>query len=194
MVARVLASATKKMNADIVVCGELSVDGSGGLTGAMLAELSGMPLVDRVTTARFDEDLLLTERRASGGYRVVERTPLAVVLTVATGANVPRYPTLRSRLESRSVEIPCWGVAEVGLDAGDVGQAAATLRTIALRRPLPDPRGLVDPGSDLPPEERWRMAVSGGVQERGSALVEGSPEELAERLLHRLWALTGKGG
>jgi hypothetical protein len=45
---------------------------------------------------------------------------------------------------------------------------------------------LVDPGSDLPPEERWMMAISGGVRERESALVEGSSDELAERLVRHL--------
>jgi electron transfer flavoprotein beta subunit len=186
--ARVLAAAVEKVAADIVVCGELSLDGSGGLLGAQLAELLGVPLVDRIASAEVAEgaDCLLTERRVSGGFRIVERTPLPALMTVATGANVPRYPTLRSRLHSRSASIPCWGIAELGLDPSDVGEAAATLRTTALRRPPPDPRGLVDPGSDLPPEERWMMAVSGGVREHESALVEGSPDELAERLVHYL--------
>jgi alkanesulfonate monooxygenase SsuD/methylene tetrahydromethanopterin reductase-like flavin-dependent oxidoreductase (luciferase family) len=45
---------------------------------------------------------------------------------------------------------------------------------------------LVDPSSDLPAEERWMMAISGGVRERQSALIEGSPDELAERLVRYL--------
>jgi electron transfer flavoprotein alpha/beta subunit len=186
--ARILTAAATKANAHVVFCGELSLDGSGGLVGAQLAELLGLPMVDRVSTVEVapDGDCLLTERRTGGGYRVVERTPLPALITVATGANVPRYPTLRSRLHSRSASIPCWGMAELGLNPSDIGQAAATLQVTALRRPPPDPRGLVDPGNDLPPEERWMMAISGGVREREGGLIEGSPEELSERLVRYL--------
>lgn len=187
--ARILAATARKTKVDVVVCGELSLDGGGGLVGAQLAELLGLPIVDRVATAKFgshDGDCLLTERRTGGGHRIAEETPLPALMTVATGANVPRYPTLRSRLHSRSASIPCWGMAELGLDSASVGEAGATLQATALRRPPPDPRGLVDPGSDLPPEERWMMAISGGVRERESALVEGSPDKLAERLVRYL--------
>jgi len=182
--ARVLAAAAAKMETNVVVCGELSLDGGSGLVGVQLAELLGLPMVDRVATAAIvnDGDCLLTERRTGGGYRRVERTSLPALITVGTGTNIPRYPTLRARLQSQSAPIPCWGIAQLGLDPGDVGEAVSALRMTALRRPPPDPRGLVDPGSDLPPEERWMMAISGGVRERESALIEGSPDNLAERL------------
>ena len=39
--ARILAAAVEKMGADVVVCGELSLDGSGGLIGAQFAQLLG---------------------------------------------------------------------------------------------------------------------------------------------------------
>jgi hypothetical protein len=117
---------------------------------------------------------------------MVERTPLPALITAGTGTNIPRYPTLRARLHARSAPIPCWGMTELGLEPANVGEAGSALRTTALRRPPPDPRGLVDPGSDLPPEERWMMAISGGVREREGALVEGSPDKLAERLVRYL--------
>jgi len=187
--ARILAAAATKANAHVVVCGEFSLDGSGGLIGAQIAELLALPLVDRVATVGFaadDNDCLLTERRVGGGYRVVERTPLPALITVGAGANVPRYPTLRSRLQARSAPVPCWGIAELGLEPALVGEAGATLEVTALRRPPPDPRGLVDPGSDLPPEERWMMAVSGGVRERQGGLIEGTPDELAAEIVRHL--------
>jgi electron transfer flavoprotein beta subunit len=182
--ARILVAAAARIEPDVIVCGELSLDGSSGLVGAHLAELLGWPIVDKVATVRFtaEGDGLLTERRTGGGYRLVERTPLPALITVGVGANVPRYPTLRARLHSRSSPIPCWGIAQLGLDPGDVGEATSSLRTVALRRPTPDLRGLVDPSSDLPADERWMMAISGGVREREGALTEGSPDELAKRL------------
>ncbi len=186
--ARILAAAVDKVGADVVVCGELSLDGGSGLVGAQLAELLGLAMVDKVSTVEVapDGDCLLTERRTGGGYRVLERTPLPALITVGAAANVPRYPTLRSRLQARSAPIPCWGIAELRLESADVGEAGSALRTTALRRPPPDPRGLVDPGSDLPPEERWMMAISGGVRERQGGLIEGSPDSLAAEIVRHL--------
>ncbi len=189
LTARILAAAAAKMKPDIVICGEFSPDGSGGLTGAMLADLLGFPLVDRLIDATLDSDnekTLLSERRGGAGSRVVEKTPLPLVAVVASGANIPRYPTLRSRLRSRSASILCWGAGELGIDRDQVAEAAAALRVMGLRRPAPDPRGLIDPGNDLSPEERYQMAVSGGVQERQGGLIEGSADELAERLARYL--------
>jgi len=186
--ARILAAAAARMEADVIVCGELSLDGGSGLVGAQLAELLGLPMVDNVVTLGFTAEgaSLLTERRTGGGFRTVERTPLPALITAGVGANVPRYPTLRARLHSRSAPIPCWGIAQLGLDSGDVGEAGCALRTTALRRPPPDPRGLVDPSSDLPPEERWMMAISGGVRERQGGLIEGSPDSLAAEIVRHL--------
>jgi electron transfer flavoprotein alpha/beta subunit len=186
--ARVLAAAARKTQADVIICGDLSLDGSSGVVGAQLAELLGLPLSDAVAAATLtaDGDSLLTERHSGGGYRTVERTPLPAVVTVATGTNIPRYPTLRARLQSRSSAVPCWEIAQLGLDPGEVGEAGSALRVTALRRPPPDPRGLVDPNSDLPAEERWMVAISGGVRERESSLIEGSPVELAEQLVRYL--------
>lgn len=184
----ILAAAVGRVGADIVVCGERALDGASGQVGAQLAELLKIPVVDGIATARITAEggSLLTERRTGGGFRTVERTPLPALITVGVGANIPRYPTLRARLQARSAPIPRWGMAELGLTPAQVGEAGSALRTVALRRPPPDLRGLVDPSSDLPAEERWMMAISGGVREREGALVEGSPDKLAERLVRYL--------
>jgi len=186
--ARILAAAAASVGPDVIVCGELSLDGGSGVVGAYVAELLGWPMVDKVATVGFTAEGggLLTERRTGGGYRLVERTLPPALITVGVGANVPRYPTLRARLHSRSSPVPCWGIAHLGLAPGDVGEAGSALRTIALRRPPPDLRGLVDPRGDLPAEERWMMAISGGVREREGVLIEGSPDELAKRLARHL--------
>jgi electron transfer flavoprotein alpha/beta subunit len=186
--ARILAAAAERVEADVIICGELSLDGDSGLVGAQLAELLGLPMLDRVATVEStaEVDGLRTERRTGRGYRTVERTSLPALITVGAGANVPRYPTLRARLHARSTPIPCWGMTELGLTPAQVGEAGSALRTVALRRPPPDLRGLVDPGSDRPPEERWMMAVSGGVRERQAGLIEGSPDSLAAEIVRHL--------
>lgn len=185
-VARILASAIRALAADIVFCGSRSLDGDSGQVGPQTAELLKMPCIDNVVAAKVSEGReVTTERRAGGGYRVEERTALPALLTVEAGVNVPRYPTLRARLSSKSAPIEHWDAAKVALPAEDTG-GLSTLEIKSLSRPPPDPRGLVIPSSDLPAEQRWMIAASGGLQERDGGLLEGPAEELVEKLTRLL--------
>jgi electron transfer flavoprotein beta subunit len=184
--ARVLASAVRALAPDVVVCGARSLDGDSGQVGPQIAELLGMPCVDNTVTARVvDSRELVTERRAGGGFRVEERTALPVLLTVEAGVNVPRYPTLRARLRSKSAPIDRWDVQKVPLSEEEISRPS-TLEIRGLSRPPPDPRGMVIPASDLPAEQRWMIAASGGLQEREGGLLEGPAEELADKLTRLL--------
>lgn len=180
--ARVLASALRALAPDIVFCGARSLDGNSGQVGAQIAELLDMASVDNVVAARVSGGReLTTERRAGGGFRVEERTALPALLSVEAGVNVPRYPTLRARLGSRSASIERWGMDEIALSADEIG-GPPTLEVTGLLRPPPDSRGLVIPSSDLPAEQRWMIAASGGLQERQGGLLEGPADDLAAKL------------
>lgn len=183
--ARVLAAAAHKLGSDIVVCGDRSLDGGSGILGAQIAELLGLPLLEDVVRVEvmLDERALLCELRLGGGLRAVERAGLPAVLTIAAGVNVPRYPALRTRLAARSVVIPCWSLSGLRVGLGEVNEEGSALRTVALLRPPPDPRGLFKPSSDLSGQERYMVAIGGGVEERQGGLCEGSPDELAAQIV-----------
>jgi hypothetical protein len=93
---------------------------------------------------------------------------------------------LKSRLHWRSAPVECWGLEALDLRPEEVGAAGSVLQVTALLPPAPDMRDLVVPASDMPAFLRLAIAVSGGVGGRGGGLVEGPPEELADRILDHL--------
>jgi len=185
--ARVLAAAVRRLECDLVLCGAQSVNGMSGSVGPQLAELLGIPAIPSVLGAKMQDDgSVLCERRAGGGIRVSESVSLPALCTVEQDANGPRYPTLQSRLRWRSAPVDCWGLQDLSLRLEEVGRAGSLLEVTALLPPAPDMRDLVVPPSDLPAFQRLMIVTSGGVGGRGGSLVEGSPEELAERVLDHL--------
>lgn len=185
--ARVLAAAVRRLECDLVLCGAQSVAGMSGSVGPQLAELLGIPAIPSVLGAKIQDDgSVLCERRAGGGVRVSESVPLPALCTVERDANSPRYPIVKSRLHWRSAPVECWGLEALDLRPEEVGAAGSLLQVTALLPPAPDMRNLVVPPSDMPAFLRLAIVVSGGVGGRGGSLVEGPPEELAERVLDHL--------
>jgi electron transfer flavoprotein beta subunit len=69
-------------------------------------------------------------REIEGGNKEVSEIDLPCVLSIQTGINEPRYVGMRGIRQVASVPIPCLGAAELGIDSGVVGVAAArTIRT-----------------------------------------------------------------
>ena len=73
-------------------------------------------------------------RITTTGYDVLEApTPAVVMGTQLLGA--PRYPALRGIMQARSKPVDAWSVADLGVDAGAVGVAAATTKTLDSAKP-----------------------------------------------------------
>jgi electron transfer flavoprotein beta subunit len=89
---------------------------------------------------------------------------LPCVLSIQTGINEPRYVGIRGIRKVASVEIPVWGASDLGVDAGSVGEAGARAKRVDYFVP--------DLGE-------------------GAEILEGSSEEIAEKLIEILKA---KGG
>ena len=64
------------------------------------------------------------QRMTDEGHTVVQ-APLPVVITVTKEINVPRLPSLRSIIKSKSAVIPVWGAAELGVEPAKVGLAGS---------------------------------------------------------------------
>ena len=72
--------------------------------------------------------------------------PLPAVITAQKGLNEPRYPSFRGIRQARRKPFTVWGVAEVGLDAGEVGAAGAKLEVVEVTPPPERPPGRVVEG------------------------------------------------
>ena len=69
--------------------------------------------------------------------------PLPAVITAQKGLNEPRYPSFRGIRQARSKPFTQWTVADVGLDAEEVGAAGAKLEVLEVLPPPERPPGRI---------------------------------------------------
>lgn len=107
-VARALAAAIEPEDPQLVLCGAQSSDAAHGATGAALAGLLGLPCVAVVTKVEWDfgQRRAVVERELEGGLIDVVELDLPAVITIQSGANEPRYVSMRAMLAARQQPIP----------------------------------------------------------------------------------------
>jgi len=155
--ARALAAAVAREDADLVLCGVQSSDAVNGATGTALAGFLDLPRVAVVKRLQFDSSAgaLTVDRELEGGLVERLRIALPALLTIQTGINEPGYATLRAIKQARDKPLEAITPGDLGLDSGELEQVAgARLQGLA------------------PPERG-----------EGAEMLEGSPAELANRIL-----------
>jgi electron transfer flavoprotein beta subunit len=74
------------------------------------------------------------QRMVEEGYEVIEAT-LPAVITVVKEINVPRLPSLRGTMKSKSAKIPVWNAAEIGVEADKAGIPGSPTRVVKIFYP-----------------------------------------------------------
>ena len=102
-----------------------STDGYTGTTPVQVAELLGLPVGHLRQEGRGrPATSVKVERQTEAGYDEVE-CPLPAVVTVTAGVVEPRYPSFKGIMAAKSKPVDQLTVADLGLDAGQVGAAGA---------------------------------------------------------------------
>jgi electron transfer flavoprotein beta subunit len=153
-VAAVLAAFAAGERPDLILCGAQSSDAANAATGVALAGLLDLAHVAVVTAIAHDGERLTVQRELEGGMSEVLRLSPPALLTVQTGINAPRQPTLRQRKQAREKPLAALTLADVNLSAEDVlpARGAHTLRLV--QRP----------------------------RDGGAELLDGEPAEIASRI------------
>jgi electron transfer flavoprotein beta subunit len=123
--ARALSAAIQSIGgADLVFCGKQGIDYDRGQTGSAVAEMLGIPqaLIAVEFALSEDKSKATVRRRIEGGDEVVELT-LPALVSCEKGLNEPRYASLPNIMKAKKKEIKTLGLTDVGLDAGQVGDA-----------------------------------------------------------------------
>jgi electron transfer flavoprotein beta subunit len=144
----VLAKAIEKLGAqspvDLVLTGMASTDASMSVVPAMLAERLGLPQVTYASEVTVSGG---GSGDASGGSVRIRRdgdastqtieASLPAVVSVTDQINEPRYPSFKGIMAAKKKPVQSWGIADLGIDAGQVGLAAAwtSVETVTARPP-----------------------------------------------------------
>lgn len=121
----ILAEAIKKIGTpDIVLTGMASTDGTMGVVPAMLAERLGLPQVTYASELTVDGGRATMRRDGDTASETVEAS-LPALISVTDQINEPRYPSFKGIMAAKKKPVEQWSLADLGVDAGQVGLANA---------------------------------------------------------------------
>lgn len=124
---RILAAAITKLAPDLVVCGMASTDGSMGVVPAMLAERLGWPAVTFGVDLKVDGDTVSIRRDGDAASQRIE-AQLPAIVSVTDQSGEARYPSMKGIMGAKKKKVDEWDLDDLGIDAAEVGLAAAHTR------------------------------------------------------------------
>jgi electron transfer flavoprotein beta subunit len=131
-----LAGAVKKMGqVDLIICGRQSTDGDTAQVGPEMAEVLNFPFVAYV--GQIEEILhgeIRLKRMIDEGHEIIQ-SPLPLIITVTKEINVPRLPSLRGIMKSKTAKIPIWTALDLALPLDKVGLNGSYTRVIKIFTP-----------------------------------------------------------
>ena len=145
---RLLAAVLAKEEADVVLFGQQASDADGAVLWAAVAERLGRPVVSQAMELAVDGGSVRVKRQTEFGYDTLE-APLPAVVAVSDAINEPRYPSLKGIMGAKKKPQDVLSLAEVGVDAGEVGEAGSRTAVLALGDPptRADARKIEDDGN-----------------------------------------------
>jgi electron transfer flavoprotein beta subunit len=117
--ARVIAAAVQKAGFDLVIAGNESTDGRGGVLPAMLAELLQLPAATGLGEVDIDASGVRGTRVTDDGT-VALHSGLPAIASITEGAAEARFPSFKGVMQAKKKPLETWSLGDLG-----VGQAAA---------------------------------------------------------------------
>jgi electron transfer flavoprotein beta subunit len=145
---KLLAAALAKEEPDLVLFGQQASDADGAVLWAAVAERLGRPVVSQAMELTVDGGSLRAKRQTEFGYDTIE-APLPAVVAVSDAINEPRYPSLKGIMGAKKKQQDVLTISDLGLAAGDVGEAGSRTTVLALGTPPArgDARKIEDDGN-----------------------------------------------
>jgi len=144
---------------DLIICGMKTTDGDTGQVGPEIAEHLGIPHICYVNKVlEVSDGRIRVTRMLDDGVEALEAS-LPILIAVTKEVNQPRLATLRGRLRARKAEIRRLTSKDIGADPGRLGLDGSATRVIKVFTPTPP---------------------------AGGEMVEGTPDELADRIFEKL--------
>ncbi|MFD1212384.1 electron transfer flavoprotein subunit beta/FixA family protein [Arthrobacter sp. GCM10027362] len=138
-----LAAAIRSLGpVDLVITGMASTDGETSLVPAQLAERLGLPQVTFAASLEIDGGMV-TARRDAGPQSETVQAPLPALVSVTDQINEPRYPNFKGIIAAKKKKVTELTLADLGLDAAQVGLAGAWTTVLAAEPRPPRSQGTI---------------------------------------------------
>jgi electron transfer flavoprotein beta subunit len=143
--AKVLAAALKREGFDLVITGNLSTDGAGGVLPAMIAEHLAVPHATALAAVEISDTAVRGTRAGDAGTATVSAA-LPAVISITEALPDARFPNFKGIMAAKKKPFSTVTLSDLDVDI-DVAAAPQTIMTAIAEKP---PRGagvkIVDEG------------------------------------------------
>ncbi|WP_416827605.1 electron transfer flavoprotein subunit beta/FixA family protein [Ectobacillus polymachus] len=129
--AKVLAQYLRDKSPDLILSGNVAIDGGNGQVGPRVAEALAIPYVTTITKLTINGQTATIERDVEGDTEILE-VSLPVLVSAQQGLNEPRYPSLPGIMKAKKKPL-----AEVELDDLDLEEDDVEAKTKTIEIYLP---------------------------------------------------------
>ncbi|WP_166875098.1 electron transfer flavoprotein subunit beta/FixA family protein [Salinibacterium sp. ZJ450] len=130
LTAQVLAAAIQRTGFDLVIAGNLSTDGTGGVLPAMVAELLGVPQATSLTSIEIAADAVTGVRATDDGTMQVS-APLPALVSITEALPDARFPNFKGIMAAKKKPFETLSLADLDVDPDDPESARSIVIAIA---------------------------------------------------------------
>lgn len=125
-VAKVLAGYLEAQDVDLILAGNVAIDGGSGQVGPRVAEMLGINYVTTITKLDIDGTDVDIVRDVEGDSEVI-KTSLPLLVTAQQGLNEPRYPSLPGIMKAKKKPLEELELDDLDIDEDDVAAKTETV-------------------------------------------------------------------
>ncbi|NJC24298.1 electron transfer flavoprotein beta subunit [Arthrobacter pigmenti] len=145
LTAEVLAAAIKRTGFDLIIAGNLSTDGSGGVLPAMIAELLEVPYASALTSVEVTADRITGSRESDTGTMRVA-APLPAVISVTERFPAGRFPNFKGIMAAKKKPVESLTAADLDVDPESLDTPRSIMLAVAERPARTAGTKIVDEG------------------------------------------------
>jgi electron transfer flavoprotein beta subunit len=145
LTAEVLAAALRRIGFDLVITGNQSTDGSGGVLPAMLAELLEVPHATALNSVEIGEQTVRGVRLSDAGSMTVS-APFPAVISITEALPDARFPNFKGIMAAKKKPFETLSLADLGVDAEDLQVPRSIMIAVSERPPREAGVKIVDEG------------------------------------------------
>ncbi len=124
--AQILADYLKDKNPDLILAGNVAIDGGSGQVGPRVADLLDINYVTTITKLEINGTQVNIVRDVEGDSEVIE-TSLPLLVTAQQGLNEPRYPSLPGIMKAKKKPLDEVELDDLDIDEDDVVAKTETI-------------------------------------------------------------------
>lgn len=124
--AMILAEYLKDKDADLILAGNVAIDGGSGQVGPRVADILDIPYVTTITKLEIEGETVKIVRDVEGDSEIIEAS-LPLLVTAQQGLNDPRYPSLPGIMKAKKKPLEELEMDDLDLDEDDVEPKTKTV-------------------------------------------------------------------